>query len=365
VISTGQRFAAYELVELVGDGDMGMVFKARDVRLGRWVALRIVAHDLARDPVVRARLNRESTLLASLDHPHVAPIYDAGEHDGRLFIATRWVDGPNLAALVGENGPLEPRRAVRIVNQAASALQAAHGLGMMHRNVKPSSILVAANDLAYLTDFGLARRRDDMTGLTAEQHLLDTYDYVVPEYISGADVDARVDIYGLGCAMYTALTAEVPYPRSGAAAKMYAHLSADPPSAHGRNPSVPEQLDAVVRRAMAKAPDDRQQTAAEFALEAAGAVGLSAPLWATREPHVPSPDPTAPAAQPAVADRAERDPTAPAAGEPASDGASEAEFYEPAYYVDRRPVGRRILFWTVAVLVFLAAPVALLIALLH
>lgn len=345
MITTGQRFAGYELQELVAQDETGSVYRAREVRLQRWVALRIVAPDVARDPVTRARLNRESTLLASLDHPNVAPIYDAGEHDGRLFIATRWVDGSRLHTLVKERGALEPRRAVRIIIQVASALQAAHDLGIIHRNVKPTSVLVTATDLTYLTDFALARRTEDMSGLTRQHDLVESYDYVAPEFISGGQIDARVDIYGLGCVLYEALTAELPYPRSSSAARIYAHLQADPPSPRSRNADVPEKLDSVIMRAMAKDPAERQQTAAEFAIDAAGAVDLSAPLWARRTSTAP-PGPLAPA------------PEGPAAAR------HEGDFSPPVYFVDRRLSPSRVALWMVGALLFVAAPVALLIAVL-
>ena len=141
MIRTGQRFAGYELEERLGDGEMGAIYKARDVRLQRPVALRIVAADLAADALTRARLNRELTALASVDHPNVAPVYEAGECDGRIFVATQWVNGISLSELIRTEGPLAPRRAVRIVNQVAAALAATHALGIMHRNVKPSSVL--------------------------------------------------------------------------------------------------------------------------------------------------------------------------------------------------------------------------------
>jgi serine/threonine protein kinase len=393
VIATGQRFAGYELEEFVGDGGNGAIYRARDLRLQRPVALRIVAPDIARDAATRERLNRASMAVALVDHPNVAPIYETGEVDGQIFIASRWIDGVSLKSLVREQGALEPRRAVRIVNQIASALQAAHGLGITHRNVKPSSVLVTSADHAYLTEFGLARRQTDLTGLTVAHQLLDTFDYVAPEYIEGREVDYRVDIYGLGCLLYEALTGEVPYPRAQPAAKLYAHVSSDPPSVRAVRPEVSEQLDAVVRRAMAKRPEDRQQSAGEFAVDAAGGLSMSAPPWAVAmapgaviaPPSHPAPAPPASPAAPAPPASGASAPGAnpPRDGkaaallsadpanasddddravqlrrEPAQDGYYDAVFYTRP----RRSVGR-IVLWTLAVLVFLAAPIALLIAL--
>ena len=351
----GGRFDGYELEELVGHGEMSAIYKARDVRLGRQVALRIVGPDLARDPATRARLNRAASALASVDHPNVVPIYGTGEADGKLFIVTRWIEGTSLSDLVSEQGPLEPRSAVRIVDQVASALAAAHAIGIMHRNVKPSRVLVTPVDHAYLTDFGLARRANDLTGLTVQEQLLESFDYLAPEYIEGADVDARVDIYGLGCVLYEALTGEVPYPEATPAAKMYAHRSADPPSARARRPEVPEALDAVVRRAMAKDPSARYQSPGEFAVEAAGAVGMSGPLWATRAPTVSSFDED----ELAEADRSFQ--TSDRSAEKA--GPSEDDWTEPKYFARPPQSGTRHLAVAVGLLLFFLAPIVLLLAL--
>ncbi|HTT28314.1 MAG TPA: protein kinase [Solirubrobacteraceae bacterium] len=366
-IAAGERFAGFEIAERLGDGGMGVIFKARDSRLDREVALRIIGVEAAGDSVTRARLNRESTALASVDHPNVVPIYEAGEYDGRLFIASRWVNGTDFGALVREQGPLDPRRAVRIVNQVASALHAAHALGIMHRNVKPSSVLVTETDHAYLTDFGVARRASDLTGLTMQEHLVGSFDYLAPEYLEGGPVDARVDIYGLGCVLYEALTGDVPYPEPTPAAKMYAHRSTDPPSVRARRPEVPMALDAVVRRAMSKDPTERHQTPGEFATEAAGAVQMSAPPWVTVPPALGALDgesQDAPEAVPlARAPSGQGEGPGQGAGTAEENGAAPGEWDEPAYYAAPRPnPGRR---WALglAVLLFIAAPVALVIAL--
>lgn len=347
----GGRFDGFELQEPVSHGQVSVVYKARDVRLGREVALRIVGPELARDPTTRARLNRAASALAAVDHPNVVPIYGTGEAEGKLFIATRWIDGTDLSTLVREQGPLDPRRAVRIVSQVAAALQAAHAIGIMHRNVKPSRVLITATDHTYLTDFGLARRVGDLTGLTIQENLLDSFDYLAPEYIEGAEVDARVDIYGLGCVLYEALTGEVPYPAETPSAKMYAHRSADPPSVRARRPDVPEALDAVVRRAMAKEPSARYQSASEFAVEAAGAVGLSAPLWATRAPAPSSGDPDAPRAPGGGREDLRR-----------ADSADE-QWSEPKYFARSGHGSARRLAVAVGLLLFVAAPIALLLVL--
>jgi serine/threonine protein kinase len=350
------RFDGFELEELVDHGQISVIYKARDLRLGRQVALRIIGPELAGDPMTRARLNRAASTLASVDHPNVVPIYGTGEADGKLYIATRWIDGTDLSSLVREEGPLQATRAVRIVNQVASALQAAHAVGIMHRNVRPSRVLITVTDHAYLTDFALARRASDLTGLTMHEHLLESFDYLAPEYLAGDDVDARVDIYGLGCVLYEALTGEVPYPAATPAAKMYAQRSADPPSAHARRPEVPEALDAVVARAMAKDPSARYQSPGEFAVAAAGAVETSGPLWATRAPAPASFDEGGPV-------EAER--SSQSSGRRPEDAAPvEDRWAEPKYFA-RRPQqdrGRRLAV-AVGLLLFVLAPIALLLAL--
>ena len=277
MLREGDALGVYQLDELVARGATGVMFRGRDTRLGRTVALRIVDPELASDPIVRTRLNRESTVLAQLDHPNVIPLYEAAEIDGQLCLSTRWVDGRSLAHLIRSDGPLEVRRAVRIIGQVAAALQAAHDLDVIHRDVKPSNILVTRGDHAYLTDFCLARRSSDTAGLTAPNELLASVDYVAPEAISGGTVDHRLDIYGLGLVLFEALTGEVPFPRNVDAAKVYAHLSVTPPSIHERRPEVPIALDAVVQRALAKEPSDRQESAAAFAREAFAAVDLTNP----------------------------------------------------------------------------------------
>lgn len=376
MIARGQRFGRYELAELVGQSDRGAIYRATDVPLGRSVALRLVPADVANDGVVRARLNREATALAAIDHPNVPPIYEATEQDGQIYIASRWIDGVDLGTLAHEEGPLDPVRAVRVVNQVAGALRAAHAIGIMHRSVKPSTVMVTASDHAYLTDFALARRSDDITGLTAQADLASGFDYLAPEYIAGAKADQRVDIYGLGCVLYEALTGEVPFDAPGPAAKMYAHASAEPPSPRARRPEVPERLDAVVRRALSKDPDDRQQSAGEFAIEAAMGVDLSPPLWAARpraepeaarrrrEPSVMA-EPERPAARAEARRRSAPAVKAPEPSAPAPSPEREG-FHEPVYFLhdDRGPGrDRRWATWVVPGLIFLALLVVLALAL--
>ncbi len=385
----GGHFAGYVLDELVGDSSVGAVYRAHEEGLGRTVALRIVGPGGRSDPATRERLNRESTVLASLDHPNVAPIYAASEAEGQLYIATRWIDGATIPELVAQEGPLDPRRVVRIVIQVAAAVEAAHEKGIMHRNVKPSSVLVTSTDHAYLTDFGLARRSEDLTGLTMQESLLASFDYVAPEYIEGGEVDRRVDIYGLGCVLYEALTGEVPFPGTSPAAKMYAHLSADPPSARAVRPDIPEPLDKVIRKAMAKDPDARPQSASEFAAEAAAAVDMSAPLWAARASDLAPSEMEPPHFEPSPVELSPVDPppVEPSLVEPRSSdvepGPAPSDFdplaqppqpepvaadgFEQPHYYRARPRWRLGVgaVWAVCFLLFVAAPIALLVALLH
>lgn len=364
--STTEIFAGYELGEVVGQGELGTIYRARDARLPRDVALRVVAGDLSHDPVTRARLNREATVLAACEHPNVLPIYEAGEFDGRLFVASRWVDGVSMADLVRDRGPLEPRQAVAIVEQVASALEAAHALGVIHRAVRPSSVLITPSGTAYLTDFGLARRSSDVTGLTIHDHLVDSFDFIAPEYISGGDVDTRADIYGLGCVLYVALTGETPYPLPSPAAKMYAHLSADTPSPRAVNDAVPEALDAVIQRALAKDPGDRQPTPAAFVAEAAAAFAAEAGAAIGEAGAVGEAAPDEPPAPLRLELAGAGAPDEPGAGdEPSPEPPSGGDF-EYSVYRQRAP-GETLLrgVWIVLALLFIAAPVALLVALVH
>jgi serine/threonine protein kinase len=406
---TTERFAGYELERLVGRSESGTIYKARDTRLPRAVALRVISADIAHDPATRARLNREATVLAACEHPNVLPIYEAGEFEGQLYIVSRWVEASTISELVRREGPFEPRRAVAVISRVASALEAAHALGVIHRAVRPSSVLVQDDGITYLTDFGLARRSSDLTGLTLHEQLLDSFDYVAPEYIRGDDVDQRVDIYGLGCVLYEALTGEPPYADVGPTAKMYAHLSADPPSPRAVRPELPEALDAVVRRALAKEPDQRYPTPGAFAQAARAALPGefdSSPAGSPsflNPPAGPAPagsrsrrrarsssaaaasDSAAPAAASAVPAAASASPAAasaarvPASPAPvsASPGSalpvpaapSAVEVRDQFDYEVYRPRDLRRLAvrgtWVTLVLIFLIAPIALLITLLH
>jgi serine/threonine protein kinase len=275
MLSPGSTFAGYEVESVVGAGGIGILYRARQLRLDRPVALKLVESDVARDPVVRERLRREARMVAALDHPNVVPLYAAGEEDGTVYIVTRWVEGTELGTLIHGAGPLEPGRAARTAAQIAAALGVAHEKGLVHRDVKPSNVILTAEDHVYLTDFGLAKRAGTAAGLTAVDQMLGTVDYVAPEQIEGSEPDARGDVYALGCVLFETLTGEAPFAdQKGGMAKMWAHVNAEPPSVRAQRPDVPAALEDVIARSMAKAPEARP-TAAAFRVTVLAAVGVT------------------------------------------------------------------------------------------
>ena len=273
MLSPGSIFAGYEIESVVGVGGIGILYRARQVRLDRPVALKLVEPEMARDPVIRERLRREARAVAALDHPNVVPLYEAGEEGGTVYIVTRWVEGIELGTLIQGDGGLEPARAARTAAQIAAALEVAHGKGLVHRDVKPSNVILTSEDHVYITDFGLVKRSGTAAGLTGVDQMLGTVDYVAPEQIEGSEPDARGDVYSLACVLFEMLTGEPPFAaQQGGMAKMWAHVNAEPPSVRERRSDVPPALEDVVRRAMAKAPDARP-TAAAFRAAVLAAVG--------------------------------------------------------------------------------------------
>jgi DNA-binding beta-propeller fold protein YncE/predicted Ser/Thr protein kinase len=260
VLTTGSILGDFRIEGELGRGGMGVVYRATQVSLGRPVALKVIVSGLADQEDFRDRFVRESRLAASLDHPNVIPVYAAGEHDGVLYIAMRYVEGTDLRALIRRETRLDPLRAAGVTAQVASALDAAHERGLVHRDVKPANVLVAARgggEHVYLTDFGLTKRSASETSLTGAGEWVGTLDYVAPEQVRGDPVDARADIYALGCVLYELITGRVPFPRENDLAKLWAHISDDAPSALELAPDVPPGLAAVAERAMAKDPADR------------------------------------------------------------------------------------------------------------
>lgn len=273
MLAPGSTFAGYEVESVVGAGGIGILYRARQVRLDRPVALKLVEADAARDPVIRERLRREARMVAALDHPNVVPLYAAGEEDGSVYIVTRWVEGTELGTLIQREGPLEPARAARTAAQIAAALEVAHEQGLVHRDIKPSNVILTSEDHVYLTDFGLAKRAGTAAGLTGVEQMLGTVDYVAPEQIEGSEPAALGDVYSLGCVLFEMLTGEPPFAgQGGGMAKMWAQVNAEVPSVRERRPDVSPALEDLTRRAMAKAPDARP-TAAAFRTAVLEAVG--------------------------------------------------------------------------------------------
>ena len=273
MLSPGSTFAGYEVQSVVGLGGVGVLYRARQLRLDRPVALKLVEPEVARDPVVRERLRREARAVASIDHPNVVPLYEAGEEDGTVYIATRWIEGTELGALIHDEGPLDPVRAARTAAQIAAALDSAHGKGLVHRDVKPSNVILTDGGHVYLTDFGLAKRAQTAPGLTKADQMLGTVDYVAPEQIEGSEPDARGDLYSLGCVLFEMLTGAPPFAdQKGAMGKMWAQVNAKPPSLRRWRDDVPAALEDVMLGAMAKDPDARP-TAAAFEEAVMAAVG--------------------------------------------------------------------------------------------
>jgi serine/threonine protein kinase/Tol biopolymer transport system component len=281
-LQPGTEVAGYRIERTLGRGGMSVVYLAEHDWLQRKVALKVLAPQLAEDERFRERFVRESRLAASLDHPNVIPIYEAGASGGDLFIAMRYVEGTDLRTLLHEGGALEPARAVAIVRQVAAALDAAHEQGLVHRDVKPGNVLLArqrgseAGEHVYLSDFGLTKRSASDSGITGTGQFVGTLDYAAPEQFQGGTPDARTDVYSLGCVLFECLTGTPPFTSENDAGLMYAHLQQPPPSVTAERPDLPGEIDAVVARAMAKAPADRQPTAGALAGEAYRALGLGA-----------------------------------------------------------------------------------------
>jgi hypothetical protein len=269
----GARVARYTIEAVAARGGMGVVYRARDPELDRIVALKVIAPELAAEDGFRVRFVREARVTAQLDHPNVIPVYDAGDDGGRLYIAMRWVEGTDLGRLIAERGALEPRVATELVAQAASALDAAHARALVHRDVKPANLLLpeAARSHVYLTDFGLAKR-DGSSAVTTTGHWLGTPDYASPEQIEGHDLDARADVYALGCVLFAALAGRPPFAEVPQLRKGWAHVNEPPPRLRSLVPDAPAALEPVLERALAKDPADRYASAGELADAASAAV---------------------------------------------------------------------------------------------
>jgi serine/threonine protein kinase len=265
----GSVLAGYRLEAQVGAGGMAVVFRARDQRLDRLVALKILAPALAADAAFRRRFIAESRAAAAVDDPHVIPVHEAGEADGVLFITMRFVLGGDLRGVLEREGPLEPGRAAEFISPVASALDAAHGAGLVHRDIKPANILVDARagrpDHVYLSDFGVSKGSAASVSMTGTGQFLGTPHYSAPEQVQGRVLDGRADQYALACVAFQLLTGQVPFERDQGMAVLLAHLSEPPPSLAERRPDLPPAAGQVLARALAKAPEERYSSCRAFA----------------------------------------------------------------------------------------------------
>ena len=264
----GTQLAGYRIDGVLGRGGMGVVYRATELGLDRPVALKLIAPELAGDAVFRERFLRESRLAASIDHPGILPVYAAGEADGELYLATRFVEGRDLGALLEQEGPLAPERALELVGQAADALDAAHRRGLVHRDVKPGNILVDAVEHCYLCDFGLTKQAGADTR-TATGWLAGSLDYVAPEQIRRGDVTGRTDQYALACVLYESLSGAPPFRQYSEAQTLWAHMQEDPPPL-----AAQPELDPVFARALAKESEERYESCDSFLEDARAALGL-------------------------------------------------------------------------------------------
>jgi serine/threonine-protein kinase len=338
-IKIGTTFAGYRIEGVLGRGGMGVVYLAEQPELGRKVAIKVIAPALASDPDYLERFRRESRLAAAIEHPNAIPIYEAGVADEDTpYLVMRYVEGEDLSSLLRREGRLETRRAAAIVDQIAGALDEAHARGLVHRDVKPANVIVESRrgtEHAYLTDFGLTREMDASGGVTATGRWVGTIDYASPEQIKGRPVDARCDVYALGCVLFTTLTGRLPFERAEDVAKLYAHVSEPPPKPSSLVDGLPEDVDRVITRAMAKDPDFRFPSAGDFgraAMAAATGVEVAEPE------HSVATGEAAPATQPSPG--AAPTPTRPSEPPP-TEPASTVGGDEPPPGPPREPPGER------------------------
>jgi tRNA A-37 threonylcarbamoyl transferase component Bud32/CheY-like chemotaxis protein len=281
----GTVIAGYRIEERIGRGGMGVVYRAEHLNLRRRAAIKIIAPDLAESEGFRERFTREARIAAALQHPNIVTVYDAGEVDGLLYLAMQYIEGSDLSAMLRTERRLRPYRAVDVCRQVASALDAAHAMGLIHRDVKPANVLIEGRT-AFLTDFGLTKRLDGaQTQLTRAGDVVGTIHYVAPEQIEGSPVSARTDVYSLGCLLYHCLTGQVPFSRDTDVAVIYAHLSEDPPRITALRPELPEGLDGVIAKALDKSPDRRFPSCGDLISAARAVIDAAGPLADTSAPR--------------------------------------------------------------------------------
>src|SRR5919106_5742501 len=279
----GRVVAGYRIEERIGRGGMGVVYRAEHLNLQRRAAVKIIAPDLAESEGFRERFTREARIAAALQHPNIVTVYDAGEVEGLLYLAMQYIEGQDLAAVLRRDARLRPYRAIDVCRQVAAALDAAHAMGLIHRDVKPANVLIEGRN-AFLTDFGLTKRIEGTHAqLTRAGDVVGTIHYVAPEQIEGRRVSARSDVYSLGCLLYHCLAGQVPFALETDVAVIYAHLSEDPARLSAVRPDLTGGLDAVIAKALDKSPDRRfpscgdMISAARAVLDAAGPLGDTTP----------------------------------------------------------------------------------------
>jgi CheY-like chemotaxis protein len=277
--------AGYRIEERIGRGGMGVVYRAEHLNLQRRAAIKIIAPDLAESEGFRERFTREARIAAALQHPNIVTVYDAGEVDGLLYLAMQFIQGEDLAAILRADRRLRPYRAIDVCRQVASALDAAHAMGLIHRDVKPANVLIEGRN-AFLTDFGLTKRLEGTHAqLTRAGDVVGTIHYVAPEQIEGRKVSARSDVYSLGCLLYHCLAGQVPFALETDVAVIYAHLSEEPPKLSALRPELPEGLDAVMAKALDKSPDRRFPSCGDMISAARAVIDAAGPLSETIPPR--------------------------------------------------------------------------------
>jgi serine/threonine-protein kinase len=305
-------FGRYRLIAVIGEGGMGTVYRAHDTEIGRDVAIKVLPKDLAKEPGYEQRFRREAHTAARITEPHIIPIYDTGEIEGQLYLVMPIIKGTDVHALLQQEGPMSPQRAVHIIEQLAAALDAAHAVGLVHRDIKPSNTLVTGRDFVYLIDFGIAHD-SAATRLTSTGMIVGTMAYMAPERFTAGAADARSDVYALACVLHECLTGDQPYPGDSMEQQIAGHLSLDPPRPSALRPELPAGLDEVIATGMAKSPDQRYQSAHDLAVAARGAL-TSIP--SRPRPTAPRPTATRPTPAPAPAQPAYQTLTRPSSPAP-------------------------------------------------
>src|SRR5262249_47240559 len=323
-LGVGSVFAGHRIESQIGEGGMGIVYLAEHLRLNRDVALKVVRPELSTNQAFRERFVQEAQLSASLDHPNIIPVYDAGEFEGSLYLTMRYVPGRNLRTVIDTESPLDPAWTLTVLDQVGSALDAAHLQGLVHRDVKPGNILLRQQGTTcYLTDFGLTKRTNAEQSLTKQGFFLGTLDYAAPEQITGRELDGRVDVYALGCVLFECLTGRRPFERDTDMALMWAHVNDPPPSVSSARPDLGTAWDPVVARALAKQPEARYPDCASLLADARAALADGAAGGAAATVVSPAAHPATTKVLPTATGSGEvtaQAPTAPSPPDPAPPG---------------------------------------------